>query len=78
MRIIGLALAVSLATIAPLAEANPVDSRTAKKMLFGTSSDVILDREEYLDPAIGKALKQAGASIPYFGAIAVSPGEPTS
>ena len=78
MRIFGLAtvLAVGIALAAPVAEANPVDSKTAKKMLFGTSSDVQLGQADFIDSSIAKAIKQAGSQIPYYGAIAVSPGEP--
>lgn len=76
MRIIGLTLALALA--APLAHANPVDSGVAKKMLFGTGSDVQLGQADFMGPAVAKAIEQAAASIPYYGAIAVSPGEPTT
>ncbi len=77
MRIIGLALAMALT--APLALANPVDSSTAKKMLFSTrGGEAIMGKADFIDAGVAKALKQAASQIPYYGAIAVSPGEPTS
>ena len=80
MRINGLAaaLAVSLAIAAPLAEADPVDSKTAKRMLFGTGSEAVIGQVDFIDSAVAKAIQQAAGQIPYYGAIAVSPGEPTS
>ncbi|SDL96302.1 hypothetical protein [Aliiruegeria lutimaris] len=71
-------LATALILAAPLAQAQTIDSRTAKKMLFGTSSDVTLGQADLIDSNVAKAIKQAGKQIPYYGAIAVSPGEPTS
>lgn len=80
MRISGtvVALAATFVLAAPMAMANPVDSKTAKKMLFGKSSAVELGQADFLDASISKAIKQAAAKIPYYGAIAVSPGEPTA
>lgn len=77
MRKIGLALA--LACLASQALAAPVDGKTAKKMLFGTKGvDVEIAKVGFIDEAMVKALEQAAGQIPYYGAIAVSPGEPTS
>ncbi len=71
-------LAMLLALAAPAAQAAPVDGKAAKKMLFGDGSAVELGQADFIDPAMAEALKQAAGSIPYYGAIAVSPGEPTS
>ncbi|PRY26510.1 hypothetical protein CLV78_101608 [Aliiruegeria haliotis] len=77
MRII--ALAVALALTAPMATAQTVDSRSAKKMLFGTSgSSAQMGQAGFVDDAVAKAIKKAASQIPYYGAIAVSPGEPVS
>ncbi|WP_116130846.1 hypothetical protein [Tropicimonas sp. IMCC34043] len=77
MRIIGLALA--LACLAPHAIAQPLDSKAARKMLFGTRGvDVQISDVGFIDAGMVKALEQAAGQIPYYGAIAVSPGEPTS
>ncbi|MFV0332709.1 MAG: 5-aminolevulic acid synthase [Tropicimonas sp.] len=71
-------LAFTLALAAPAVQAAPVDGKTARKMLFGTGSAVELGQADFIDASIASAIKQAGAQIPYYGAIAVSPGEPTS
>lgn len=70
-------LALTLALAAPAAQAAPVDGKAAKKMLFGAGSAVELGQADFIDASIASAIKQAGAQIPYYGAIAVSPGEPT-
>ncbi|WP_068116698.1 hypothetical protein [Tropicimonas marinistellae] len=77
MRIIALALLATLA--APLATAQAVDSKAAKRMLFSDKGGVAqVAQLDFVDDAVAKALKAAAGQIPYYGAIAVSPGEPTS
>ena len=70
------ALIVSITALPAAAE--PLDSKTAKKMLFGKGSTVELGQVDFIDKAVAKAIKQAAGQIPYYGAIAVSPGEPTA
>ncbi|MFV0359014.1 5-aminolevulic acid synthase [Tropicimonas sp.] len=78
MRKTGLAIALALLTPA-IALAQPVESRAAKKMLFSErGAEVVVADVDFLDDSAKTALKQAAGQIPYYGAIAVSPGEPTS
>lgn len=77
MRMFGLALALAVA--APMAAAQTVDSRAAKKMLFSErGGNVQVADVDFLPGDATKALEKAAAQIPYYGAIAVSPGEPTA
>lgn len=76
MRLIGTVLALALAAGPAMAET--LDSRAAKKMLFGKRSTAEVANAGFLDAGMTKAIQQAAAQIPYYGAIAVSPGEPTS
>ncbi len=69
-------LALTLAASA--VQAAPVDGKTAGKLLFDTGSAVELEQAGFIDSSIATAIKQAAGNIPYYGAIAVSPGEPAS
>ncbi|MFD0980847.1 5-aminolevulic acid synthase [Tropicimonas aquimaris] len=78
MRIIELAIAATLAATA--ATAQTVDSRAAKGMLFSEkgAEAQVAENLDFVDAAVAKALKAVASQIPYYGAISVSPGEPTS
>lgn len=77
MRFIGLVFAAAL--VAPQASADAVDSKAAKKMLFSDrGAEAQIADVAFIDSAAAKALRAAANQIPYYGAIAVSPGEPAS
>ncbi len=75
-------LAGALALTSSMALAQVVDSKAAKKMLFGKASTAQMADVEWTDADAGagvsKAIKGIASQIPYYGAIALSPGEPTS
>ncbi|MDV7142894.1 5-aminolevulic acid synthase [Tropicimonas sp. TH_r6] len=71
-------LAGALALSASTALAQTVDSKSAKKMLFGKGSTAQVVELDWLDKNLQKVLKQGAAMMPYYGAIAVSPMEPQS
>jgi hypothetical protein len=73
------AAALALGAAAPQASAQPVDGKTAKRMLFSTrGAEAQLANVDFMDDAVAKALRAVANQIPYYGAIAVSPGEPAS
>lgn len=83
MRITG--LAATLATLLALAPgaggAQTVDGRTAGRMLFGTGWSVELGQADFIDKSMAGAITAQLKSMPgvgYYGAIAVSPGEPVA
>lgn len=81
MRRIVPALAMSLALSALPVSAQTVDTKDARKMLFGTSWTVELGEASFLDKSMQKVIEAQLRGTPgtgYYGAIAVSPGEPTS
>lgn len=76
MRIIQLCLALAL--VATASQAQTVDSRAAKGMLFSVKGAKAQVADlDFVDASVAKALKAVAGQIPYYGAIAVSPGEPT-
>lgn len=77
MRIMELAFVATLAATA--SHAQTLDSRTAKGLLFSDKgAEAQVAELDFVDDAVSKALRAVASQIPYYGAIAVSPGEPTS
>lgn len=75
MRILTFATAATLAA-ATLAGAEPVDGKSARKMLFFKADvEVRLTGKGGLDEATQGILKGAAAQMQYYGAIAISPSE---
>lgn len=83
MRFTGLAAALAaILTFAPAAGgAQTIDSRTAGRMLFGTGWEVELGQADFIEKSMAKAIEsqlRGQPGVGYYGAIAVSPGEPVS
>lgn len=71
------ALIIAAITLAGTAQAEPVNSKSAKSMLFkGKGRSVEVFEADFMGKAEIKALEQYARQFDYYGAFAVSAGDP--
>lgn len=72
-----LGLGIVLATLPGMAAAQVVDTKSARKQVFSERGrSVTVADLSFLTPDVRKATEQYAAGFDYYGAMAVSPGDP--
>lgn len=72
-------LAVGLALIVALPAAAQISEREARRQVAAPRGPVVAVADlDFLDAATARALEQYARQLPYYAAIAVSPGEPAA